>query len=121
MVVVEPKKNDQKSPMLPSQNDMNNTSDGNRASTNKTGMTKGDSLQLEQPNCNCPPQDTPYIIPNPTNLDNLSGPMTKAELDLFHELRHKPTDVVDEAILILLVDFTKYYKIGAIMTGLHSP
>ena len=26
------------------------------------------------------------------------GPMTKAELDLFHESRRKPTDVVDEAI-----------------------
>ena len=44
------------------------------------------------------PQDTPYFIPDPTNPDNLLGPMTKAELDLFHESRHKHTDIVDEAI-----------------------
>ena len=31
-------------------------------------------------------------------MDNLLGPMTQAELDLFHESRHKPMDVVDEAI-----------------------
>ena len=96
MVVVEPKKNDQKSPTLPSQNDTNNTNDGNRSPINKTGMTKGDSLQLKHPNR--PLQDTPYFIPDPTNPDSLLGPMTKAELDLFHESRHKSTDVVDEAI-----------------------
>ena len=44
------------------------------------------------------PQDTPYFIPDPTNPDNLLGPVTKADLDLFHESRHKPMDIVDEAI-----------------------
>ena len=96
IVVGELKENIQGSPTLPSQNDTNDTDNGNRAPINKTGVNKGDSLQFKQPNH--PPQDTPYFIPDPTNPDNLLGPMTKAELDLFHESRHKPTDVVDGAI-----------------------
>ena len=59
---------------------------------NMAGMSKskGNALQSK-----CPPQDTPYFIPDSTNPDNLLGLMTRAELDLFHESRHKPMDIVD--------------------------
>ena len=40
----------------------------------------------------------PLILFRTLPMDNLLGPMTQAELDLFHESRHKPMDVVDEAI-----------------------
>ena len=66
------------------------------------------------------PQDTPYFIPDPTNPDSLLGPIMKTELDLFHESRRKPTDIVDEAILTQLVDSIICSRIGAIMIGLHS-
>ena len=106
-MVGELKKNTQELPTLPSQNDKNNTSNGNRPPINKTSETKDDSLQFKQPNC--PSPDNPYIIPDPTNPDNWLGPMTKAELALFHKSRHEPTDVADKLHLILLVDFKLHF------------
>ena len=50
IVVGELKENIQGSPTLPSQNDTNDTDNGNRAPINKTGVNKGDSLQFKQPN-----------------------------------------------------------------------
>ena len=70
---------------------MNNINKGK--AKNMVNTSEGDVLQSKHP-----PQDTSYFILDPTNPDNLLGPMTKAELDLFYESRYTPTDIVDKAV-----------------------
>ena len=70
---------------------MNNIGNGKANSMGNT--SKGEVLQTKQP-----PQANPYFILDPTNPNNLLGPMTKAKLDLFHESRCTPMDIVDRAI-----------------------
>ena len=93
--VNEHKKKTQSSPVLPSQNGRNSIDNENETANTMTRKSedKNETSQMKHS-----PQDTPYFIPDPTNPDNLLGPMTKADLDLFHESRHKPMDIVDEAI-----------------------
>ena len=44
------------------------------------------------------PQNASYFIPDPSNPDDLLGPMTQDDLDLFQESRKKPDDIIDEVI-----------------------
>ena len=87
----------------PSNNVMrpNKTNGKNNLVTNTTTLTKNKSTMdrsHEAIETESSPQKISYFIPDPSNPDNLLGPMTQDDLDLFQESRKKLDDIIDKVI-----------------------
>ena len=79
----------------------NKTNGKNNLVTNTTILTKNKRTadrSCEAIATESSPQNASYFIPDPSNPDNLLGPMTQDDLDLFQESRKKSDDIIDEVI-----------------------
>ena len=79
----------------------NKTNGKNNLVTNTTILTKNKRTtdrSCEAIETGSSPQNASYFIPDPSNPDNLLGPMTQDDLDLFQESRKKPDDIIDKVM-----------------------
>ena len=108
----------------------NKTNGINNLVTNTTILTKNkrtmdrsrEAIETETSS-----QNAIYFIPDPSNPDNLLGPMTQDDLDLFQESRQKLDDIIDEVIFdpatglyYMLQNKCHTPKIAALLAIYHS-